>query len=271
MSELKHQENLTSDVNHAKLGQSLAEYPRRNWQVNRWLFLILGILSTLTSIGLTTLLASETLNRINNHGRAVILSVVPLPIALYGLLFVFGSVLIILVIVFWQDHISVFTKGLIVRTARRDTTWLYQDTVRFDSYINEINFGGSAVSTQVKIILVSRSDQRWVIRNRYDKMNELIESLRTLILPTLIADGRQRLTHGDTLAFHKHLIAGQHGLQVKNAIIPFTSVEHSFDNKVFSLYDKEDRKSVLFKAKIHQITNLDLLVNLLDDPLVIEG
>jgi hypothetical protein len=255
-----------AEQNAPTLGESLAVFPSHNQMIKRWGALIFGAALIISSIGLTFLLVRQTWDRINIHGRAVILSAFPRPAALYMLMFLVGVLLITLVIIFWQDGIQLFERGLVQLSARKNKTWIYKSTTRFDSHITQITFAGSLVSTHVKIILEDQAGQRLVIRNRYKNMPALIETLRATIVPLLIEKSRQRLRKGEDLVFHKDLKAHQGAITINGEDVPYEAVEITVENQALKLHQAGDLKKVYYKSSVYDIQNLDVLINLLENP-----
>lgn len=255
-----------AEQNAPALGESLAVFPSHNQMIKRWGALILGLALLVSSVALTVVLASQTWDRINIHGRAVILSAFPRPAALYMLMFLVGVLLITLAMIFWQDGIHLFEQGLLKRSARKNKTWIYKNTTRFDSHLTQITFAGSMVSTNVKIILEDQAGQRLVIHNRYKNMPALIETLRATIVPLLIEKSRQRLRKGEDLVFHKDLKAHQGAITINGEDVPYEAVEITVENQVLKLHQAGDLKKVYYKSSVYDIQNLDVLINLLENP-----
>jgi hypothetical protein len=266
MSKQNHSQNSTKSDPTEMLGEVLGHYPIYRQGSKRWTRILVGVLAILSSIGLIILLGIKTWDRINIHGRALILSVFPLPTVLYAFLFFAGVILIILAIIYWRDGITLFEKGLVQITARKVKTWDYQGTNRFDSHIAQVTFGGSLVSTRMKIILENKENSRLVIHNRYERMTELIEALRTLILPNLIVESRRQLLLGAELVFHKKIRANQSAMMINGEQIPYDNLAVVVENQAIKLHDKADPSQVVFKSKIQHIKNLDLLFALLENP-----
>ncbi len=255
-----------AEQNAPTLGETLAVFPSHNQMIKRWGALIFGAALIISSIGLTFLLVSQTWDRINIHGRAVILSAFPHPTALYALIFIVGLLLVTLAVIFWQDGIHLFEQGLLQRSARKSKIWTYENTTRFDSHLTQVTFAGSMVSTAVKLILEDQAGQRLVIRNRYKNMPALIETLRATIVPLLIEKSRQRLRKGEDLVFHKDLKAHQDAITINGEDVPYEAVEITVENQVLKLHKAGDLKKVYYKSRVYDIQNLDVLINLLENP-----
>ena len=252
--------------NHPAMGRTVDHFPVHNYLLKRWLPLLLGCGLILVTIGLTVHLVLTTWARINVHGRAIILGVFPWPIAAYGIVFVTGILLIIHAIIHWNDSITLFETGFLQHSAKREKSWLYDDTIRFDSHITQIMFGGSVVTTKERIILENGNNIRWVIRRPYTQMVELIQTLRQNILPGLFDRARKQLTENAVLTFHKHLQATDIGLRIKDEHAAFGEVQSTITNRVLKLHQKDQPDKVLFKTQVTHIQNLDLLLDLLENP-----
>jgi len=248
------------------LGELIEHYPIHDQFIKRWLRLLTGLLMSLGAITLIVRLSINTWDRINIHGRGIILTILPRPAAFYVLLLFAGTLLITIAMIYWQDGIDLYERGLEHRSARKVTSWVYKDTKRFDSYISQITFGGSIVNIRVKVVLEGLAGKPLVIRNQYDRMMGLIEALREKILPDLIKENRQQLFMGDTLFFHRSLQAHQNNLIIKSKSIPYERVSVTFDNQLIKLHEKDNPKNVFLASKIQLIQNLDLLLNLLENP-----
>jgi len=255
-----------AEQNAPNLGGLQAVFPAYNLMVKRWGYLILGVGLMISSVGLTVVLASQTWDRINIHGRAVFLSAFPLPTVLYALMFLVGVLLINLAIIFWHDGLSLFERGLVLRSARKSKIFIYDNTTRFDSHLTQVTFAGSMVSTDIKLILEDHTGQQLVVRNRYKNMPILVDTLRNTLVPLLIENARQRLHRGEDLVFHQDLKANPSSMLILGGEMPYENVEVAVENQVLKLHQAGDIKQVYFKSRVHDIQNLDVLFNLLEDP-----
>ena len=250
----------------ADLGHVVNHFPIQNHIIKRWLSLILGVLMILFALAFTINLIYQMWTAIQVHGRAILLSVLPFPTALFALMLVGGSIMLSQVRVHWSDSITLFETGLVKFTRNRVRIWPYATTHRFDSHIKQIIFGGSNVNTRMKIILEGNIHKRWVIRNDYIRMEELIHLLRLKILPGLVERARQSLADGETIKFHKGCQATQDGLNINGELSPYDQTEAMIHNHVIKLHQKGNPGDILFKSKISNIKNLDLLLDLLKNP-----
>lgn len=255
-----------SKNNQPTYGQFLDHYPIRNQTTKRSVLLFIGGLSVIASITLTLMLAAKMWTGIQWHGRAVLLGIFPNPLSIYAAIFLIGSIMIILALIHWKDGLTLYEAGILRYTANKGQFWSYQQTKRFDSYITQIHFGGSVVETRAQLILEDGSGKRWVIRNRYHQMSDLINSIRSNILPELILRAHQKLLSGETLIFHKALLASQFGVEVNGECLTYCQVEPLIKNHILKLTQDGNPKKVLFKSKITKIRNLDVLIDLFENP-----
>jgi hypothetical protein len=265
MHQPDQQNHLLINDSDEDLGHVVDHYPVQNHIIKRWLPLILGVLMVLVAIALTANLIYRLLTAIQFHGRAIILGVLPFPMTFYVLIIIGGIILIFLARVHWSDSITMFETGFTKCSGKRVHIWPYQATQRFDSHIKQAIFGGSIVSTQVNVILED-SNRRWVIRNDYIRMDDLIHLLRLNILPGLVERAHQRLADGETIRFHEDLQATQDGLTINGDLFHYDQIETEIHNQVIKLHQKDKPNVSVFKSKISNITNLDLLLDLLNIP-----
>jgi hypothetical protein len=250
----------------ADLGHIVDHFPVQNRIIKCWLPLVLGVLMILSAITLSANLVNRMWTAIQLHGRAILLGFFPLPMAYYVLLLVSGILLVVLARFHWSDSITLFETGFVKYTRNSVRIWQYAATQRFDSHVKQVIFGGSIVSTRVNIILEDSANRHWVIRNDYIRMDELIHLLRLKILPGLVERAYQRLANGETIMFHKGVQATQDGLNINGDLRPYDQIETVIHNQVIKLHQKGDPEVFVFKSKISNIANLDLLLDLLKIP-----
>lgn len=249
-----------------KLGKELDHFPIRNQFITRWLLLAIGIFAILNASVLLLTLIIKTWRGVQIHGRGFLLWAFSMPVAPYVLLFVTGVLLVYLAKIFWWDGITVFEIGLLKKTREHDQIWRYQDCQRFDNYITQIKLGGSIIAYRVKLILEDESNRNLVIRNQYDRMEELIEIIRLGVLPGLLQRARQRILRDETLTFHHEIKADRNGLNIKGELIPYNQITPEIKNEVLKLYQKDDQNELIIKSHLEQISNLDLLLDLIENP-----
>jgi hypothetical protein len=252
-----------------KLGKELDHFPIRNQFFKRWLLLATGIFSILCALVLLVSLIIQTWRGVQLHGRAFLLWAFSMPVLLYLLLLITGSLLVFLAKIYWWDGITVFENGLLKRTREKDQVWRYQDSQRFDNYITQIKLGGSIIAYRVKLILENESNSCLVIRNLYEQMEELIQIIRLGVLPGLLHRTRQRLQNGESVTFHQEIIAERNGLQIKGELIPYHQIKPEIKNEMLRLYQKDDQNKLMLKSHLEQIRNLDLLIDLIENPLMV--
>jgi hypothetical protein len=256
----------TSKDIYPNLGKLIDRYPVRSHKLKRWLRLLLGVSSILASLLLSVALLYRTWERMTIHGRAVILTIFPLPVVLYGSLLVVGLVLVTLALFHWRDRFEVYEMGIVQYKAKRVKKWLFAETERFDSHISQIMFGGSLVTTQVKIHFENKAGKHWVIQTPYASILDLIQNLRECLLPHLIQRAHQRLQDGEILSFHKDLQATEQGLSIKDHCVPFSEIQATIKNQHLKLCRNENPPEIVFKTRLTKVKNLEVLLAFLEYP-----
>jgi hypothetical protein len=261
------QHSRPSENNYAaNLGRIVDHFPVQNRITKHWLLMVMGLLMILAAIALSMNMAFRMWTAIQFHGRAVLLGFFPFPTAFYPIILSTGILMVFLARAHWSDSITLFETGFVKYIRNNVRVWQYADTQRFDSQIKQVIFGGSIVSTRVSIILEDSTKRYWVIRNDYIRMDELIHLLRLKILPGLVERARQSLADGETIKFHKGLQATQDGMIIDGDLLPYDQIEAMINNRVIKLHQKGSPEILLFKSKISNITNLDLLLDWLKIP-----
>jgi hypothetical protein len=248
------------------LGEKKDHYPIRCQSMNRWLALILGILFILSAAVFGLIDIFNTVNAIQSHGRAVILSRTTNPLFVLCLILPTGILLLIIAAVNWQNGFTLYEEGFILRRRGKEKTWFWRSIRQFDSQVTFFKFSGNTIGKQRTIIIRDDRQKPLRMRNRYKRMDELVDHLRGSILPELFTRSRKQLLKGESLFFHQCLIAFSEGLQIKNTVIPWDDLQISISKKgILAITNKRDQTQ-LFKSKTRRIRNLDVLIYLLENP-----
>lgn len=256
----------SSTEQNPDLGKRLANFTVEQWGVKRWSLLIFGALLTLGSLILIIYLGFEANTAIQRHGRAALLSFLPMPIAPVALLFPLGGALILLAWLQWQNGITLYERGIHFQRNQRNRIWLWEDIVRLDTRVVHVQFSGSTIASRCRIMLEDQHKHRWTIRNQYERMDLLINEIRQQVLPIIYQKILQRLVAGETIVFCKDLKAIRNGLKVNDTFSPWVILDVPEINNATFLLKSKDNQELLFKSRVDQITNLDSLIHLIKNP-----
>lgn len=253
--------NTGQDDKKQALGNQVNHFRAQHWLLKRWIYGVLGALAILTSIFLLIIHILITWSAVATHGRAIILSKLPAPLASVSIIFMIGVLLIIILTIHWSDGVTLHENGMILRQGIRKRIWLWEDTKRIDTRVVYVKFAGATVAVRIKIILESVDDHRLIIRNHYHQMEELVNQIRVNILPTLYKKEYQRLVQGGFIGFHKNLKANNSGLIINDDIVPWHHIEKlRIDNRKLKIFPTSNPDNPLFTSTLNKITNLDLLL-----------
>ncbi len=248
------------------LGNEIDYFPIRFQLLNRWLVVTLGIILLLDAI-LSGLISTFNLwHAIQSHGRAILLVKITEPIIAIFLILPIGIMLIFLASLNWQNGLTLYEKGLIIRRQNREQAMFWDSIERFDNQITLVKFSGTTITARRRIIMESDHLPPLMIRNQYDRMDELISQLRAFILPNLFTHMRQELLQGGEIRFHSDVIAEKEGLWIKESLFPWNVLQSKADKKGKTLLIHRVDQQVLFKSQTNQIINLDVLLHLLENP-----
>jgi len=160
---------------------------------------------------------------------------------------------------------------LIEHKGNKQRVWAYEETQRLDTAITNIQFGGSIVGTRVKLLLEDGDKRQWIIHNRYDNMAELIDTIRSRILPYSYKKALHKLARDEKIIFHSDLQATKTGFEVKDQHILWGDGLQPFQKNNNLILPAQDDEEPLFKSNVRKIKNLDLLLCLFDNPPIFEN
>jgi hypothetical protein len=259
------QESQNKD-NRQALGKEMDHFSPRHQSINRWLVVILGIILLLDASVFALISIFNLWNATQSHGRAILLALISEPLIAVGLILPAGILLIFLAAINWQNGITLYENGLVIRRGNREKSINWDDIERFDNRITLVKFSGTTVTARSKILLEDEYQNHLMIGNKYDRMDEMIALLRRHVLPGLFMKFKRRLQHGERIQFHSDIIAVNEGLQIKRVLFPWNELKVTADKKgkirIINLANQQE----LFKSKTTQIKNVDALMHLVENP-----
>lgn len=244
---------------------SINIYLPKDHNLKRWGMVILGGLLILTASVSSVVLILNTYTSIIRHGRAVLLkNAMLLPLVLIGV--PVGVFLILWAKDHWDDRLILNDRGLILKKGKKERIWHWEKTENMDTVITNIQFGGSSVGTKVKLTLDDGNQGKWLIRNRYENISDLVKGIREQTLPYLYKKAMQKLAHGEEIVFHPGLTARKKDIEINKQLIPWVDgTKPQVNNNIFIIKCQKDQEP-LFKSNLKKIENLDLLLCLFENP-----
>lgn len=258
-------DNLTQPVDVEPGPGLIRFYPLRHRKLNHWLAIPAGILLFL--LALTSLLYGffTTWTAIERHGRAVALGTIT-PFILTSLLaFIIGLVLLVSTRRHWNDGVGIYPSGIALHRGKNVDHISWEQVKRFDSQIKLIKFATSVMDIRSKIILETEDNRKFKITNRVADMQDLIHQLREQLLPRLYEKSLQTLHQGGQISFHRQLTANLNTLYIKGQQHPWERLTPVIKNRVLVIRQLTNQE-VLFKGKINQFQNTDILLAFLENP-----
>jgi hypothetical protein len=265
---LSRKNELTKDrMKQQNLGKEINHFTPRHRFFKRWVLVILGVILLVYGSLCALINTFDLYLAIQSHGRAVLLARITEPLIALFLIIPSGILLIILAAVNWQNDLTIFEKGLVIRKRNQEIVWPWNVIERFDNQITLVGFSGTIITAHRKIILVDKQQNILSFRDQYDRMDELVTHLRRHILPGLFNRKYHHLKNEGKIQFNKDISALLQGLQIKENLFPWHDLQISVNNKgMMKIVHSEDQKE-LIKLKTKQINNLDVLVYLVENPL----
>ena len=263
---MKKKKPTTNTVSEGVLGQEIGSFPVRNIKFKRWGFVAIGVLTILSSLIISLFYLNNTITAINIYGLAILLKKIPILLIVISFGFLLGVPALIIARCQWNNSITLYENGIILRKNRRKHCWFWKEITRLDSQITSIAFAGSDVAQKIKLIMENQQQQELTIQNQYESMEELIHQIRLSVLPILYDQACTKLTNEESLTFRQDLKATQNGLVIKDQLIPYSRFDQPrIKNRHLELILKQENKKT-FQFKLHKIKNLDLLLQLIAYP-----
>jgi len=238
----------------------------KDHNLRRWLMIISGGLLILVASVFASILALNTYTSVLRHGRAVLLNnVIPI-LPLVFIAIPFGLLIIMWAKTHWDDQLTINESGIFQQNGKKERSWVWDETEKLNTLITEIQFGGSSVGTKVKLQLTDENNRKWLIRNRYENILELVEKIREKVLPVLYNKAIQKFATNEEIKFHPGLTATKTGLRINNQQILWEEHLESpvRNNKLIIKY--QENQEPIFKSELDKIENLDLLLCLVENP-----
>lgn len=245
-------------------GTSLETFPIQNQIFKRWFWLLFGILVTLIAISLSLNQLSTILTTVRIHGRAVILIHAPYLLFLFFTILPIGLIILVETFLHWSNRLILFEKGLVVYQGARKRKWHWQSTTLLDTRITHIRFGGSIIDTRIKFVLGNQKETL-KITDRYKSMENLIQRVRSLLLPILSEWAVNHSNNDGPVRFSNDLSLSENGLMIKDTEISWDVLASpEIKNQRLYLYELISHNKI-YQRKIKKIKNLDLLIYLLNN------
>ena len=259
-------QNKQKDNPQDDLGERIDHFRVRSQSLNHWLAVTLGILLILDASVFGMIHTFNALNAIQSHGRAVILARFTDPLFALCLVLPLGIILIIIAAINWQNGLTLYKNGFILRKHNQENIWSWQSVSRFDNQVTFVRFSGNTIAEQRVIVLEDFEHHCLKIHNNYERMDELTDYLRESILPELFTRSRSQVMQDKELEFNSHLTAFKEGLQVNETLIPWREIQISINKKGIVKINRSTDQEIMFKTKVRQIRNLDVLIFLAENP-----
>jgi len=262
----QNQEQNAQNLPLQALGREIHYFPIRFQLLNRWLVLILGIILLVDAVLFASISLLNLWHAVQAHGRAIFLFRIKDPLIAICFILPFGIFLILLAAINWQNGLTLYENGLVIRRQNRERTWFWDSIGRFDNQITIVKFSGTTITARRRIILEDHQQDRLIIHNRYHHMDEMITQIRSLVLPGLFKRTSRKLQRGGEIHFHSNLTARKEGVQIKDLFVPWHELQAKTNKKGEILITQKVDQQVLMKFKTNQIRNLDVLMHLIENP-----
>lgn len=265
-TDLKNKEN----AHQNSLGALIRNYPIAKKKLNHWLPLILSIIAILTTIALLTGAFLISWTAVEQHGRAILVRILPLPLILSGFVLPIGVLVIVSVWINWNNAVDLYEKGLMVHQGRKYQTWFWEEIERLDTRVYGTKYTEDDAPSTINIIM-EKPNARLKISNKYEDMESLLDEIRQKTLPLLYTHATQKLHKGESIKFHQDIEGVRQGLLIKRKLHNWEILQSLVNTNGQLKIIENTYGRVLFARPVKQFRNLDLLLSLLDAPPVTQS
>lgn len=241
-------------------GYLFDEFPGTRRNLKRWLSMIIGLLLISLSVVLILGLIMISSQMVVNYGRATIIKFLPYFFIVIFLFLPLGILSILLTRTFGKNGVYLYEKGLIVHQGFSEKYWRWEDVEKLDTRFINIEFGNSIIGEKQKIILQDHNNRKLVIKKRYEHFRQLANQIRQILLPILYQKASQCFAENGHISFSKDLIATRKGLFNREALGLWQNIDKYEVKKGCLVFSFQSPSKTRFQTKIADITNLDLLL-----------
>jgi hypothetical protein len=255
-------EMMPTAQNH--FGEVIAVFPTRHQTYLRIIGTALGWSILIAALGFFALRLSAMITAIQFHGRAILLQYATSLLLLLACL-PLGFMILVVTVIHWNNHLTLYQHGLIKRQGLRKKTWIWRATTRLDTRITHVKFGGNIVHIRTKLIIGS-PQATLVVRNRYRDMPDLVQKIRAILIPILWDWAQQQFAHNRPIEFHPELTATRQGLKIHEDQHPWPGIGAAkIKHQKLVLEGTQDHQTLL-QVSLNKVINLDLLLFLINHP-----
>jgi len=263
---MKKKKATENTVSEGIFGQEIGSFPVKNIKIKRWGFVTFGILTLLSSLIFFLLYLFDTISAINIYGLAILMKRIHIFLIFISLGLLIGIPALVCAHYQWHNGITLYENGMILRKNRRIWNWFWKDISRLDSQVTSIAFAGSDVAQKINLIMQNQQHQEMIIHHQYESMKSLVQQIRLSVLPILYDHAVNKLFNEESIIFRNDLKATLNGLVIKDQLIPYSKLDQPrIKNRYLEFILKPESKKI-FQFKLHQIKNLDLLLQLIAYP-----
>lgn len=266
MSNQNQMKSKSETVPDPGLGRLLDHFPRANRTVYRWIWLFLGFLLIIIGSYLSIQHLLKTLSAINTYGRAVLLKPDSWMILALILFLPPGIFLISWSFSHRNDAVYLYEKGFLIQKGKQEQSWLWKNVTRIDTPITNVKFGGDTITTHSKIILNEGDQKIKIISSRYDRMTELVQKVREIVLPMLIETAQNRLNGQKMIDFGNEIRVDQLGLEVQGNHYAWMDLSEPLIEHTTLRINLAKTQTPILRSNINEIKNLDVLLHLIKNP-----
>jgi uncharacterized membrane protein (DUF485 family) len=240
-------------------------YPLHHHQLRHWIAIPSGILLILIAAAALAYGFFTTWSAVEQHGRAVVLKTLPLPLLIFILTAILALVILIRTARHWNDGITLNTTGLTLRKGKTEKTLPWASITRLNALVNVVKFATSVVDVRTRATFEDDQGQSIVITDRFADAQDLVQRCRAKVLPRLYRQTQRALQQGEKVTFHRDLAANNRVVLIRNMPYEWEAVGVVMKRRKITLIEKSTQRD-LITLPIRKLANTDILMALFENP-----
>lgn len=240
-------------------------YPLQHRQLKHWIAIPSGILLILIAAAALVYGFFTTWSTVEQHGRAVVLKTIPLPLIIFIVAAILGLLILVRTARHWHDGISLTTTGLTLRKSKTEKVLPWGSITRLNALVNVVKFATSVVDVRTRAKLEDDQGQSIVITDRFANAQDLVQRCRAKVLPRLYRQTQSALQQGEKVSFHRDLAANNRVVLIRNMPYEWEAVGVVMKRRKITLIEKSTQRD-LITLPIRKLANTDILMALFENP-----
>ncbi|MCL4561098.1 MAG: hypothetical protein M1281_10835 [Chloroflexi bacterium] len=207
------------------------------------------------------------------HGPSVVMKNLTLPLILGVLLLIFGALAVWAAYSRWIISVVIFEKGLACRDRKGMHAWPWEEISSIRTQLTQSPLGALGGRTRHVYILTKTDGDRIILDDSIDRVEDLAENLRSIILPAIFRKYTASFYQGISLQFGPIIIDKDRGTKIEDRWYSWRQIREASIQSgaaIFIIQD-EGKPARRIKIPVAQIPDVDVCISLINQMLTPEA